>query len=72
MARFYHERDMMLSEEEVNNLPFTKKLKSCPFCGSINSEGHELCFHCLDCSYLQCCDNDGYYTRSRNKSRGSL
>lgn len=30
------------------------KLLSCPECGSKNDEGHEHCFHCLQCGYLQC------------------
>jgi hypothetical protein len=39
------------------------KLVSCPLCGSSNAEDYPYCFHCADCGYLQCCDDDGYYKR---------
>jgi hypothetical protein len=39
----------------------------CPLCGCKESEGHEGCFHCLECGYLQCCDCDGFYDKEAKR-----
>ena len=54
---------MNLSEKEVEACK--GRLTECPLCGSTRCEGHVLCFHCVDCGYLQCCDYDGFYDRHR-------
>ena len=55
----------MLTESEVDALPSEKRLDECPLCGCKKHEGHQRCFHCTECGYLQCCDYEGFYDRAR-------
>lgn len=52
-----------LSNKERETQAAGDKLSACPLCESTNEDGHERCFHCSDCGYLQCCDNEGFYDR---------
>ena len=56
-----------LTEAEVEALPLDQKPAACPLCGSKSDEGHKLCFHCAECSYMQCCDTDGTYAAVRER-----
>ncbi len=44
------------------------KLKKCPLCSSEQEEGYDNCFHCASCSYLQCCDYDGFYNKAAKRN----
>ena len=58
----------MLTEKEVAAID--GRLVECPLCGCKEHEDYELCFHCMGCGYLQCCDWDGFYDRQREKDNG--
>ena len=62
----------MLTEAEVEALPPEQRLDECPLCGCKVHEGHERCFHCIDCGYMQCCDSDGFYDSARKKHKKRL